>query len=211
MTAVRFTLLSFFLILTKPAYACGWWGDGEMSRSDKDIITADGRPVEQYLGLESMKLPGRMGYGIAVPGPGRAIPYLLATFGQPVTRISEFKIFDFRSVIDLGTSEPAASLHRAETEAVGMRYFNIPIDGDMPSGKQFTAFNQTVLNANNGPLLVYAPRAALIAVMWASYRLSVGSPLEFVLSEGRSLGLSGEQETELRNQESRSGSGGRKE
>ncbi|NQU56896.1 MAG: hypothetical protein HQ513_06645 [Rhodospirillales bacterium] len=177
-----------------------------MSQSDDDIIAADGRPVEQSLGHKSMKLPGKMGYGIAVSGPGRAIPYLLATFGQPVTRISEFKIFGFHSVIDLATPASTAALHRAETEAVDLRYFNIPIEGNMPSSKQSAAFKQIILNANNGPLLVYAPRAALIAVMWASYRLSIGSPLEFVLSEGKSLGLSGEQETELRYLASRSGS-----
>jgi len=204
MVAARYLLLSALLLLADPAYACGWWGDGEMSQTDDDIIAADGRPVEQSLDLKSMKLPGKMGYGIAVPGPGRAIPYLLATFGQPVTQISEFKIFGFRSVIDLATPEPAARLHRAETEAVGMRYYNIAIDGDMPSPKQSALFNQTVLNVNNGPLLVYAPRAALIAVMWASYRISLGSPLGFALSEGKSLGLSVEQEKVLRHGENRS-------
>ncbi len=206
MVAVRCLLLSSLILLAEPAYACGWWGDGEMSQSDDEIIAPDGRPVEQSLGLKSMKLPGRMGYGIAVPGPGRAIPYLLATLGQPVTRISELKIFGFRSVIDLGTPASTAALHRAETEAVGMRYFNIPIEGDMPNSKQADFFNNIVINANNGPLLVYAPRAALIGVMWASYRLSVGSPLAFVLSEGRSLGLSEEQEKTLRDLGSRSGS-----
>ncbi len=121
MAAARFLLLFALLLLVDPAYACGWWGDGEISQSDDDIIAADGRPVEQSLDLKSMKLPRKMGYCIAVPGPGRAITYLLATFGQPVTRISELEIFEFRSVIDLATPASTAALHRAETEAFGMR------------------------------------------------------------------------------------------
>ncbi|MBT4934997.1 MAG: hypothetical protein HOL66_16245 [Rhodospirillaceae bacterium] len=136
---------------------------------------------------------------MASPFQGWAIPYLLATFGQPITRISEFKIFGFRSVIDLATPASTAALHRAETEAVGMRYFNIPIEGDMPSRKQSALFNQTVLNANNGPLLVYTPRAALLGVMWASYRLNLGSSVEYAFQEGKSLGLTEQQEAELRN------------
>jgi len=180
--------------------ACGWWGDGEASDTDDAIeVDANGRPVEEPLNLQSMKLPGRMGYGIAVPDPGRAMPYLSATNGQSVSRIGKLKGLGFRSVIDLGTPEPTARLHRSETEAVSMRYFNIPIEGDLPNKKQTASFNQIVADTQNIPLLVYAPRAALLGVMWASYRLSHGLPLELALSEGRALGLSGKQEIELRN------------
>jgi len=203
MVAVRFLLLSSLLLLAESAYACGWWGDGEMSRNDSDITTHDGHPLEQSLSLKSMKLPGKMGYGIAVPEPGRAIPYLLVTLGQPITHINELKVFGFRSVIDLGSSEQTAHLHRSEIEPAGMQYFNVPIEGDMPNRKQTGFFNRIVVNAHNGPLLVYAPRAELLAVMWASYRIRLGSSMEFTLREGRTLGLTEEQETELRNRKHR--------
>ena len=140
-----------------------------------------------------------MGYGIAVPEPGRAVPYLIATMGQPLTRIGELKIFGFRSVIDIGTPIDESKRHRLETEATGMRYFNIALTTNIPTTQQSTHFNEIVLNANNSPLLIYAPRAELIGIMWASYRIALGSPLEFVLQEGRSLGLTKEQETKLRN------------
>ncbi len=195
-------VIAVLLILMSPSQtaACGWWGDGEASDSDDAIeVDALGRPVVESLILKSMKLPGRMGYGIAVPEPGRAIPYLLATSGRPVKRIDKLKDLGFRSVIDLGTPEATARLHRSETEAVGMQYFNIPVEGDIPNEKQTDSFNRVVVNAHNGPLLVYAPRAALLGMMWASYHLSLGAPLEFALREGRSLGLSAEQEMELRN------------
>ena len=204
---MRFFLILLILLLPNSAHACGWWGDSEMSsRRDTAITTGDGRPLEHTLNFRSMKLPGRMGYGIAVPEPGRAIPYLLATHGRPLTRIKDFKIFGFRAVIDLGTPAPTARRHRAETEAAGMQYFSIPINGIIPNPEQTGIFNRLAINANNGPLLIYAPRAELLAIMWASYRLSLGSPLEFALSEGRAMGLTKRQETELRNREQRSNS-----
>ena len=185
--------------LAEPACACGWWGDGEMSLNDDVLRTQDGLPVETTLSLSTIKLPGKMGYGIAVSEPGQAIPYLLATSGQPVYRIADFKIFDFRSVIDLGTPETTAQLHRSETEAAKLQYFNIPVTGNMPNQKQTDIFNNIIVNTHNRPLLVYAPRTELLGVMWVLYRLNLGSPLEFSIKEGRSLGLTKEQEIKLRN------------
>ena len=60
-------------------------------------------------------------------------------------------------------------------------------------------FNNIIVNTHNRPLLVYAPRTELLGVMWVLYRLNLGSPLEFSIKEGRSLGLTKEQEIKLRN------------
>lgn len=181
-------------------HACGWWGDSEMSsRRETAIVTPEGMPVEHTLNLKNMKLPGRMGYGIAIPEPGKAIPYLLATFGQPLNKIQDLKVFGFRGVIDLGTPERIAYHHREETKNTGMRYSNIHLNGDMPNNQQTEDFIKAVLEPQNIPLLVYASRADMIAVMWASYRLKMGSPMAFTLHEGRSLGLTLHQEEALRN------------
>ena len=203
--AITITVL-LTLMPSSRSVACGWWGDGDASDTDDAIeVDAHGNPVEQPLYFRSMKLPGKMGYGIAIPTPDRAMPYLLATFGRPVNRIDELKSFGFRSVIDLGTPESTAHLHRAETKAIGMGYFNIPIEGDMPTDKQVDIFSQIVTAPGNSPLLVYAPRTQLLGVMWTSYRLSLGTPVEFAISEGRTLGLSDKQETELQNRKHRMG------
>lgn len=188
------------LLAAGPVHACGWWGDGEVSRDDDrpEVTAPDGSPLEQTLSIRSTKLPGRMGYGIAVPGLGRAIPYLLATSGRPVNRIGELKTFGFLSVIDLGTQPKTARLHQTETEAVGMRYFNIPVEGDMPSREQTDRFSRMVYASSRGPLLVYAPSSALLGAMWASYLINLGAPLDYALKEGKSLGMAPEQEDELR-------------
>ncbi|MCU7882483.1 MAG: hypothetical protein KZQ60_19635, partial [Candidatus Thiodiazotropha sp. (ex Lucinoma aequizonata)] len=83
-----------------------------------------------------------MGYGIAIPDPGKAVPYLQATGGRPLNRIAELKIFEFETVIDLGTPEKAGRLHQLETEAVGMRYIHILVDGVVPSQDQVNDFTQ---------------------------------------------------------------------
>lgn len=190
-----------FLFAMPPAlvHACGWWGDGEMDRHTTTTLTApDGKPVPEILDSQTAKLPGRMGYGIAVPEPGRAIPYLQATYGRPLNRIGELKAFGFKAVIDIGTPAKTARLHRAETKAVGMLYFNIPVSGDTPSAEQTRLFSQIVAQSGNAPLLVYAPTAPLLGMMWAFHRLSRGAPPDFAISVGRSLGMTEEQEAVLR-------------
>lgn len=177
-----------------------------MNKLDAVIFyTADGKPVSEALSLEASKLPGRMGYGIAVPEPGRAIPYLQATFGRPINRIAELKDFGFEAVIDLGTPLETAGKHRQETESLGMRYFNIPVTGSMPSPEQSGSFSRMILDNSEHPLLVYAPTSALLGAMWASYRINLGAPLGFAIEEGKRLGLTPEQEAELRRRTEQSG------
>jgi len=139
-----------------------------------------------------------MGYGIAIPDPGRAIPYLEATNGHQFNRIAELKDFGFETVIDLGTPEKTAHLHRSETEALGMRYFSIPVDGVVPTQKQINDFTQKVIDASDDILLVYSPSSALLGTMWAAYRINLGAPVEFAISQGKRLGMEDEQEDILR-------------
>lgn len=192
-------LTSSLVLLAGPVYACGWWGDAEMSRFHRDDVTAPrGEPLPEVVDQQSAKLPGRTGYGIAVPEPGKAVPYLQATYGRPLNRISELRAFGFAAVIDLGTPEETARLHRAETEAVGMRYFSIPVKGDTPSIEQANLFSQIVYDYSRSPLLVYAPTAPLLGAMWASHRINHGASLDFAINEGRLLGLTPQQESVLR-------------
>lgn len=190
------------IIMMAPGHsrACGWWGDGEVNRDDSEILTTpDGRVLPEILTHHSSKLPGRMGYGIAIPDPGRAIPYLRATMGRPLNRIGELSAFGFKTVIDLGTPEKSARHHRQETEALGMRYINIPVEGNLPSQEEVEGFTQHVVDASHGMLLVYAPRAELLGTMWAAHRMNLGAPTGFALREGKELGMKPDQEIVLRN------------
>jgi len=194
------TLLCLISMSSQSVHACGWWGDGEMNRHDDAVLTTpNGKPLPQTLTYETSKLPGRMGYGIAIPDPGRAIPYLQATRGRQINRIAELKAFGFETVIDLGTPEETAQLHRSETEALNMRYISIPVDGAVPSQEQVNNFSQKVVDASSDMLLVYAPDSALLGTMWAAYRINLGAPIEFAINQGKKLGMEAEQEAVLRN------------
>ncbi len=196
---VSFAVLSTCVMaLLTPVYACGWWGDGEMTRHSQEILSSpNGNPVSTRLNLQTAKLPGRKGYGIAVIGPGQAVPYLQATYGRPLNRISELKTFGFNTVIDLGPSQETARKHEAETRTAGMLYFTIQVNGNTPTSEQVTEFNQIVSNTKNGSVLVYAPQAASLGAMWAFHRFSLGGPIAFSISQGRLLGLTSKQEAEL--------------
>ncbi len=199
MFSLNIWFLFFLLFAFLPVHACGWWGDGEVN-IDIDFIPTDpgGKPLPQELSLATAKLPGRMGYGIAVPDPGRTIPYLLTTKGRPINRIADLKIFGYETVIDLGTAEKAAQFHRQETEALGMRYFSIPVNESLPSPQQVKLFTRYVIDASHHKLLVYAPNAALLGNMWAAYRINLGAPLELAIKQGYALGMSHEQANQLR-------------
>ncbi|MEG3617642.1 hypothetical protein V5T82_04155 [Magnetovibrio sp. PR-2] len=183
--------LTLSAIAPNAVKACGWWGDGDVGRelSLPPEIDLSGKSLEQNPSLQSAKLPGEMGYGIALPNPGRALPYLLTTNGRPVNKIGELKAYGYKAVIDLGTAPKSAKLHRAETEAVGMTYYSLPLEGNMPSQDEVMLFRELVLASSDAPLLVYAPKASLLGVMWAGYRLSFKTPLSYALTEGRDLGL----------------------
>ena len=196
-----FALLCIFTIPPKSVQACGWWGDGEMIRHGSgELISSDGTPIPQALTQKTSRLPGRMGYGIAIPDPGQAIPYLQATRGRQINRIAELKAFGFETVIDLGTPEKTAHLHQLETEALKMRYFSIPVDSVVPSQEQVNDFTQKVIDASNDMLLVYAPDSALLGTMWAAYRINLGAPIDFAIKQGKDLGMDAAQEAILRNQ-----------
>ena len=187
-------------VLSGPALACGWWGDGEMNR-DTDTAAAgsheDTGAARIPAGLQAARVPGREGYGIAVFRPDLAVPYLRATEGRRIARIEELKALGFAAVIDLGTPVTAAMSHRAETEALSMRYMNIPAAGGTPTPDEVALFSATLAGSANRPLLVYAPEAQLLGDMWTQHRLAQGAPLGTALGEGLVFGISRELEQAL--------------
>jgi len=175
-----------------PAYACGWWGDGEQDDNDAIVIGANGRPVSEANPdeLSGLKVPGREGYGMVVQRDGRAVPYLIAVDSQPLNSIGQLYKNGFLAVIDLGANQQAAGHHRKETETLGMKYFNIPIDGTKVDRIQVSVLGKIFTNPQNLPILVYAMSADQLGRVWAYHRMSAGINELTAVQEGQALGLS---------------------
>lgn len=193
-----------------PALACGWWGDGEGDDNEAIVIGADGQPVSKAGSASGhavgpaipsgLEVPApRSGYGIAVRDGGSAVPYLDAVQGAAVYSIQQLHQAGFQAVIDLGTAPAVAALHRRETEVLGMKYFNIPIDGDVPGKAHVVRFSEILVDNENLPILVFSASADLLGGMWVNYRLSKGSSPEDAVEEGRKLGLSENSVNDLKN------------
>ncbi len=188
-----------------PASACGWWGDGESDEVDAIIIGPDGLPVSPIVTSampvwnndddtpfsKAMEVPApRSGYGIVVRPDGSAVPYLKAIPGQNVYSIQQLRKAGFLGVIDLGTPQDVAVLHRQETETLGMQYFNIPLTDDVPGKEHVTSFDNILSVQENLPILVFSASADLLGELWVLYRMNEGASMEDALSEGRAFGLS---------------------
>lgn len=187
------------------ASACGWWGDGESDEGEAIVIGPDGLPVSPLVtpampiwnndddtpSSKAMEVPApRSGYGILVRSDGSAVPYLEAIPGQNVYSIQQLRNAGFLSVIDLGTPQSVAVLHRQETETLGMQYFNIPLTDDVPGKEHVTRFGNILSIQENLPILVFSASADMLAGLWVLHRLNEGESMEVVLNEGRAFGLS---------------------
>jgi len=171
-----------------------------MKRHNNILLSApNSKDIPQTLSIKTSKLPGRMGFGIAVPSPGEAIPYLQITQGLQINRIGDLNTFGFKTVIDLGTNEEIAKKHRAETEELGMHYINISVKGFIPTVRQVKYFTQVVVSFSSDNLLIYAPNSKLLGTMWAAHQINLGAPIDYAINQGKKLGMEVAQETILRN------------
>ena len=194
--------------LSLPAFACGWWGDGEGDEVDSIVIGADGKPViEQKLNFQMQKtdmeqafsalvpvgleVPApRSGYGIAVINNEMAMPYLSIISDKSIHTIQQLRQYGFAAVIDFSHSQHAATLHREETGPLGMIYFNIPIKGDAAAEQDVLKFRKIISTKENQPIVAFSSSAKLLGNIWAKHRLFEGSSHEDAIRQGKRLGLS---------------------
>ncbi len=189
------------LLSINGVFACGWWGDGEMNRDlQMDYLASGNFHVSEILNSESLRFPGNLGYGMAILEPGLALPYLNATFGKPITSISDLGSYGIRTIIDLNPDARAPVQRQHEVSSTRMQYHHLPVRGVIPDRTQVAELRELVLGSDNLPIVLTAPSAELLAGTWAGYRLTFGAPLSYVFAETVLMGLLPEQETILREQ-----------
>ncbi len=151
-----------------PAHACAGISTAELFYDPEiGFYESEIGAANPYLALgpAEIRIPGKRGFGFGVLRPDRALPYLHATGGRPVNDIGRLRDLGYIAVADLGTPPKAARLHEAETVVLGMRYFSIPVAGDMPSAEQARRFSRLVADRGNRPLMVFGLSADLLGAM----------------------------------------------
>jgi len=103
-----------------------------------------------------------------------------------------------RTVIDLRTVPEGTEAARARAEAAGLRYFNLPVNGNPPSHQVMTRFAAVLADADVQPLYFYCRSGVRAGTVWAIYRRTGGVALDQAIAEGKSIGMSDQRATQVR-------------
>jgi uncharacterized protein (TIGR01244 family) len=112
----------------------------------------------------------------------------------------ELKALGFVAILDLRTPEEGTETEKVAAEAVGLRYFNIPVSEQAPTEAQVQVFIRLVEDAANYPLLIHCQTANRVGAIWTMYRVRKGVPFAIAVEEGRSIGLQPGREKAVRAQ-----------
>ena len=103
----------------------------------------------------------------------------------------------FKTIIDLRTEAEGTQEEKLAVEAAGMRYVNIPVTGAGINDAQLAAFTKAI-EATQTPVLVHCASGNRAGTLWATYRMSKGVAPEIALEEGRTAGMSGAMEANVK-------------
>jgi len=107
--------------------------------------------------------------------------------------VPELKKMGFASIINLRVpTEPNANVEEEEAAAkqVGIRYFNIPFNGQSPDGAVAETFLNTLLAPGNEPAFIHCGSGNRAAAMWMIKRIAVDHwDTDKASAEAAALGL----------------------
>jgi uncharacterized protein (TIGR01244 family) len=94
-------------------------------------------------------------------------------------------------VVDLRTAAEDPATERAAAEALGLRYVNLPVDGDPADPAVVRRFSELLASVPEGQgVLLHCRSGNRAGEVWARHRLARGASLEEALAEGFAAGLS---------------------
>lgn len=112
--------------------------------------------------------------------------------------VADLKPLGFVTVLDLRGPKEGTASEKAEVESAGLRYFNIPVTEQAPTGAQVEAFTRIVEDPANHPIVVHCRTASRVGAMWVLYQVRKGVPVAIAVEEGRTIGLQLERENAVR-------------
>ncbi|MDA0999713.1 MAG: sulfur transferase domain-containing protein [bacterium] len=128
----------------------------------------------------------------------RASPFVASSGVLGKGGVAEVKALGFKTIVDLRAPSEGIAEEKAEAEAMGLRYINIPVSTAAPTNAQVAAFAKIVENPANYPILFHCQSANRTGAMWALYRFRKGVPPAVAVEEGRTLGLKSSREKAVR-------------
>ncbi len=114
------------------------------------------------------------------------------TGGQPsLQHLEQLKADGVKAIINLRQpTEYAAAEEEAKINALGLRYFNIPVSPTDPKDEQATEFLKITDDPANRPAFIHCRSAARVATFWMIRRvLRDGWKMEDALKEAEKIGL----------------------
>lgn len=117
----------------------------------------------------------------------------ICTAGQPsLDHLKQLKKQGVRAVLNLRRpTEPFDAAAEEKTlQELGLRYFNIPVNGRDPQDQQAEAFLKIVADESNRPLFIHCGSANRVGAFWMIRRTVVdGWEVDRAEKEARRIGL----------------------
>ena len=115
----------------------------------------------------------------------------IATAGQPTDEALEaVKESGFKAVLNLRTEQEGSLEEAPKVEALGLKYYNIPIGRDGFSPEKVEKFHEIIEDPSNRPILVHCASSNRVGAMWfINEVLKEGRDEEEALAEAKKAGL----------------------
>jgi uncharacterized protein (TIGR01244 family) len=115
----------------------------------------------------------------------------IATAGQPSDEaLADVQKAGFKAVLNLRTPEEGSREEKPKVEALGMKYYNIPIGHDGFSPAILEEFRKILAENDNRPLLIHCASSNRVGGLWFVHQvLDNGEDETAALEEGRKAGM----------------------
>lgn len=115
----------------------------------------------------------------------------ICTGGQPTLEdLEKLKAEGVRAILNLRQPTEHAAEEAAKAKELGLRYFNIPVNGREPKDEQVEEFLKIANDTNNRPLFIHCASANRVGAFWMIRRVLVdGWRVEKAEEEAMKIGL----------------------
>lgn len=105
----------------------------------------------------------------------------------------------FDIIIDARTPPEGTAAEQKQVEALGMQYFNLPIDGRSIPQARVAALAKILAKNKGKKILLHCVSANRAGALWAEYQISQGVEPKAALNQGRKIGMGASLENWIKN------------